>query len=256
MPPTYTTTGISLKTFPLGEADRIITILTPDQGLIRAVASGARKSKSSLSARTDLFVVNEWLLSPGRRQGESLERVQQVASVQTFNRLRTSFSKLTIAQYWAELVLQHALVNHAQETLYLMLIEHLQRLDRADRDREWAELAQGIFHLLAIVGIAPQVQQCYRCQSQLASATEVLFSTSGLLCEACASGRRPPRLLGASLQTLPLLRALPLAEIPPELAEHPLWLQVERLLRPNCELHSQRPIQAAALLPDSLLQTL
>ena len=45
---TYRATGINLKTIPLGEADRIVTILTPERGLVRAVAAGARKQKSQL----------------------------------------------------------------------------------------------------------------------------------------------------------------------------------------------------------------
>lgn len=246
----YRATGIILKTFPLGEADRIVTILTPERGLVRAVAGGARKPKSNLSGRTEPFVVNEWLLVPGRRQGDALDRIQNVNSQQTFPTLRTSLSKLTIAQYWAEIVLQHALVNQPQDALYMVLVEHLERLNHAEKITEWAELAHGIFHLLAIAGIAPQVQHCYRCRKTLEAASELLFSSSGLLCETCASSRRPQRLWAASVLTLPLLQVLPLAELPSALKSDPLWLMVERLLRANCELHHHRPIQAATLLPD------
>lgn len=45
---TYNATGINLKALPLGETDRILTILTPDSGLIRAVAPGSRKHQSRL----------------------------------------------------------------------------------------------------------------------------------------------------------------------------------------------------------------
>ena len=64
---TYRATGINLKAIPLGEADRIVTILTPERGLVRAVAAGARKQKSQLGGRTELFVVNELVLAEGDR---------------------------------------------------------------------------------------------------------------------------------------------------------------------------------------------
>jgi DNA repair protein RecO (recombination protein O) len=48
---TYKATGINLKTQVLGESDKIVTILTPEFGLIRAVAPGARKHNSSLGGR-------------------------------------------------------------------------------------------------------------------------------------------------------------------------------------------------------------
>ncbi len=45
---TYKATGINLKSMPMGEADRLLTILTREFGLIRAVAMGSRKHNSSL----------------------------------------------------------------------------------------------------------------------------------------------------------------------------------------------------------------
>jgi DNA repair protein RecO (recombination protein O) len=55
---TYQATGINLKGMALGEADRLLTILTAERGLVRAVAPGARKFKSKLRGRSELFVVN------------------------------------------------------------------------------------------------------------------------------------------------------------------------------------------------------
>ena len=63
---TYKVTGINLKGMPLGEADRLLTILTQELGLIRVVAPGARKQNSKLGGRSGLFVVNELLIAKGR----------------------------------------------------------------------------------------------------------------------------------------------------------------------------------------------
>ncbi len=66
MSKTYKATGINLKTQGLGESDKIVTILTQEFGLIRAVAPGARKHNSPLGGRSAVFVVNELVISQGR----------------------------------------------------------------------------------------------------------------------------------------------------------------------------------------------
>ena len=62
---TYKATGINLKAAPMGETDRLMTILTKEYGLLRAIAPGARKLKSRVGGRCGLFVVNELMLSKG-----------------------------------------------------------------------------------------------------------------------------------------------------------------------------------------------
>jgi DNA repair protein RecO (recombination protein O) len=170
---TYKATGIILKSMPLGEADKLLTILTRELGLVRVVAPGARKQNSKMGGRSGLFVVNELLLAKGR----SLDKITQAETLESYPGLSKNLGKLAASQYLAEVVLCHALSEQPQEELYDLLNEHLRRLaclpntsDReallqgADRNSEassvLAHLSQGVFHLLALAGIAPQVQVC------------------------------------------------------------------------------------------------
>lgn len=162
---TYKATGINLKAMPLGEADRLVTILTRELGLIRVVAPGARKQNSKLGGRSGLFVVNELLLAKGR----SLDKIAQAETLESYPGLSRDLSKLAASQYLAELVLCHALSEQPQEELYELLNEHLRRLEQLPRNTSVplvvAHLSHGVFHLLALAGIAPQVQLC--CMTQL-----------------------------------------------------------------------------------------
>lgn len=165
---TYKATGINLKSMPLGEADKLVTILTREFGLIRAVAPGARKQNSKLGGRSGLFVVNDLLVAKGR----SLDKITQAETLESYPGLSKDLGKLAASQYLAELVLCHALVDQPQADLYTLLNEHLRRLDQlpkasnpyADTSSVLAHLSQGVFHLLALAGVAPQVQAC--CISQ------------------------------------------------------------------------------------------
>lgn len=161
---TYKATGINLKSMPLGEADKLVTILTREFGLIRAVAPGARKQNSRLAGRSGLFVVNDLLVAKGR----SLDKITQAETLESYPGLSKDLSKLAASQYLVEIVLCHALSEQPQEELYELLNEHLRRLERLPTtsgnksavQSVLAHLSHGIFHLLALAGIAPQVQIC------------------------------------------------------------------------------------------------
>ncbi|MBD2410651.1 DNA repair protein RecO [Nostoc calcicola FACHB-389] len=156
---TYKATGINLKTQALGESDKIVTILTPEFGLIRAVAPGARKHNSSLGGRSGMFVVNELLIAKGR----SLDKITQAQTLKTYPGLAKNLGKLAAGQYLAEIVLCQALSEQPQEELYELLNEHLHRLEvlsSGNTSGVLAHLAHGVFHLLALAGLTPQVQIC------------------------------------------------------------------------------------------------
>ncbi|HEY9864362.1 MAG TPA: DNA repair protein RecO [Candidatus Obscuribacterales bacterium] len=170
MSKTYNATGINLKAQPFGESDRLLTILTREFGLIKAIAPGARKAKSSLGGRSELFVVNQLLIAKGR----SLDKITQAETVTTYGGLSKNLGKLAASQYLAELVLSQALGDHQQEDLFILLNEHLNRLQTlsnshlvANSTQIIACLTQGIFHLLALAGTAPQVQLCCLTQRRL-----------------------------------------------------------------------------------------
>ncbi|MGB3614973.1 MAG: DNA repair protein RecO [Elainellaceae cyanobacterium] len=160
---TYRATGITLKSIPFGESDRLLTILTPEVGLVRAVAPGARKHQSRLRGRSGIFVINDLLLSRGR----SLDKISQADSLSSFPKLSQNLGKLTAGQYLAELALCQALSQQPQTELFALLREHLERLEACAPEATPAFLVHGIFHLLALEGIAPQVQTCCLTQAPL-----------------------------------------------------------------------------------------
>lgn len=167
---TYIATGINLKGMALGESDRLLTILTREYGLIRALAPGARQPHSRLRGRSELFVVNELLIYKGR----SLDKITQAETITSYPGLSQDFGKLAASQYLAEIALCQALSEQPQEELFYLLNEHLSRLERLPAASDsrmpallFAHLAHGIFHLLALAGIAPQVHSCCLTQQML-----------------------------------------------------------------------------------------
>ena len=153
----YKATGIILKGTTLKETDRLVTILTAEHGLIKAVAPGAKKIKSRLRGRTELFVTNELLIVKGR----SLDKIIQAETIYTYPGLSRDIGRLAAAQYLGELAVYLAVDEQPQAELYELLNEHLRRIEQLQPQQNvYPYIVQGVFHFLAIAGIAPQVQAC------------------------------------------------------------------------------------------------
>lgn len=284
---TYSATGINLKANPMGESDRLLTILTPDRGLIKVAAPGARKQNAKLGGRSGLFVINDMLIA----QGKSLDRLTQAETLESFPALGRDLAKLTSAQYLVEIALQQAIPNHPQAELYYLLTEHIGRIDQADRHYILPCLAHGTYQLLALAGLAPQMQQCCLSgrimdeeQPQVGFSIEAggvvdLFVLAERLAEAEAAGHFNPTRIALGLHHPPPVNAKgrsqspkkPLITIGPIslklmqcLAEehlpqvepdrltpeevHQVWRGIEGLLRHYAQFHLERPIRSAALI--------
>lgn len=275
---TYKATGINLKSIPLGESDRIVTILTPEYGLVRAVAPGSRKQKSQLRGRIEPFVMNELLIAKGR----SLDRILQAETLTSYPGLSRDLGKLSTSQYWAEIVLALALSDREQKDIYLLLTEHLQRLNNltlsSDRDTAAASilshLAHGIFHLLTIGGLSPQIQHCCLTGEAIAPVFHdsqwrvgMSFDSGGLLRLPLELERSPnsptsitvhTRLNALEIFLLQTLTAPELTHLGEFEVESPLlhssaslkmgWLGVEKALRNYTQYHLSKSIRSAALL--------
>jgi DNA repair protein RecO (recombination protein O) len=249
-------TGINLKATPIGEADRLVTILTADRGLLRVIAPGARKPKSSLGGRSGLFMINQLLIA----RGKSLDRITQAETVHNYRYLSADLTKLAIGQYWAEIVLEQALSGHPQPELYELLNAHLRRLEQTNGVDPMAHLCQGVFHLLAQGGIAPQVYNCFATgravEPDLSNPRwRMGFSIAGggtvdPLTQENSSGK---------LYYLSSLEAWLFQQLSgPDLAildsiigldTHSAWIKLEAILRLYIRHHSGQVIRSAALLP-------
>ena len=250
MSQTYQATGINLKGMPLGEHDRLLTILTPEYGLIRAVAGGARKYQSRLRGRSELFVVNELLLVKGR---SSLHRLTQAETLYTYPKLTQSLGKLAISQYLAEIVLCFALSEQPQEELFTLLREHLHRIENCSpnptAETLFSLLNQGIFHLLSLAGIAPQVYNCCLTQRH-PDRDRVGFSyqAGGIISQGTETVNH-----SLNAVELNLLQQLSQPTLPANFSGEIQHLQsIEKLLRNYTEYHFHYSIRAASLV-DSLL---
>src|SRR5918996_3172321 len=98
MPGLYKDEGVVLRSIKLGEADRILTIFTKNNGKVRAVAKGVRKTKSRFGGRLEPFTVVDLMFYRGR----SLDTITAASIIEPFVVPSTDYAGYTAACALAE----------------------------------------------------------------------------------------------------------------------------------------------------------
>jgi len=184
--PQYRTQAINLKSYNLGEADKIIIMYSRDHGIIKCVAKGVKKTKSSLGGRMQSFMANNLLIAKGR----NLDIVCQAENVESFSKLKTDYSKLSYAFYCAELINVFGTENdsHSKE-IYDILFETFKNMSIFDNpeDSMWA-LLRFKLKLAEYLGYAVELDNCVRCTGTEQKYKTYHFfcpDTGGVICSEC-----------------------------------------------------------------------
>lgn len=153
----YRDEGIVLRTHKLGEADRIVSVLTKGHGKVRAVAKGVRKTKSRFGGRLEPPTHLQLLFYEGR--GE-LDIITQVETIDHFRAIRDDLDRLTRAVSMLEAADQLGLEGEPNPALYQMLLGALRALGGHS-----GPLVVPAFFLkvLALEGFRPMVDECVEC---------------------------------------------------------------------------------------------
>jgi DNA repair protein RecO (recombination protein O) len=156
--PLYKEQGIVLRSVKLGEADKIVTILTQGSGKIRGVAKGIRRTNSKFGARLEPFTHVSLLLY----QGRNLDTVTQAEIVSSFRTLRSDFDLITSGDAMLEAVDRVAEEHEKNVRLFLLLLSGLRALDTGPRDP--AAVAESfLLKLLSLSGFHPSLSACAGC---------------------------------------------------------------------------------------------
>jgi len=207
--PLYRDEAVVLRAQKLGEADRIITLLTRNHGRVRCVARGVRKTTSRIGARLEPFSHVDVQLYEGR----SLDTVSQVESIQSHGgAISGDYSAYTAGTVMLETA--ERLTPEEREPAmqqYALLVSGLRSLSSREHEPTLI-LDSYLLRSLSVAGWSPSFDACARCG---AAGPHRAFSiqAGGMVCAEC----RPPGSAAPSMESVELLGALlsgdwPLAE--------------------------------------------
>jgi len=208
----YRDDGIVLRTQKLGEADRIVTLLTRRTGRVRAVAKGVRRTKSRFGARLEPFTHVDMLLYTGR----SLDVITQADTVRPYGkpfssdypRYTTGTAMLETAEKFTPVEKEPAMRQ------FLLLVGGLRALGDEAHDPRLI-LDAYLLRSLAVAGYAPALDECAVCGTRVGAddhgdpsaalrAFAFAIGAGGLVCRSC----RTPGAATPAAPTIILMNAL------------------------------------------------
>lgn len=189
-----------LRAQKLGEADRIVTLLTREHGRVRCVARGVRKTTSRIGSRLEPFGHVDVQLYEGR----NLDTVTQVESIESHGaRLSADYARYTAGTAMLETA-ERLTPEEREPSLpqYALLVAGLRSLVAEEHD-PGLTLDAYLLRSLAIAGWSPSFEDCAKC-GEAGPHRAFSIVAGGVVCPSC----RPPGSAAPTESTVELLGAL------------------------------------------------
>jgi DNA repair protein RecO (recombination protein O) len=172
--------AVVLRHSEYGEADRILTLYTLEQGKIQAAAKGVRKIKSRKAGHLEPFTQVALYLA----KGSGLPVISQAEAIRTFDILRADLLKTAYAAYVVELVDRFSYAEAENPLLYKLLVDSLIRLEGASESTVVIHYYE--MHLLDLLGFRPELQNCVSCGEAITPQDQFISPLmGGVLCPPC-----------------------------------------------------------------------
>lgn len=217
--PLLETEAIVLRVYRLGEADKIVSLFSRQMGRLRAVASGAQRTKSRYGGVLEpLTYIRLWLFE---RENRDLLRMNSAEMLESFFVMQGAYAVHLAAQYVAEASDRLLPEREANERVFRLLLSVLRGLKAGGRGRGSPEsapqrvidapLAYFNYWLLRLGGFLPQLDRCAACGRTLGK--EDAYYGDGTLRVVCSRCRTRSEdhavdsrslALGESIRRLPL----------------------------------------------------
>jgi DNA repair protein RecO (recombination protein O) len=232
----YKEQGIVLRTMRLGEADRIITVLSQGSGKIRAVAKGIRKTRSRFGARLDPFTHVDLLLYKGRE----LDIVTQAEILTSFRALREDYARFAAGEMILEAADRVIEDREPNTRAFMLLLTSLRRL--VEPDGNAGTIADSfLLRLTSLAGFRPALTACAECGK--GEVVRFSIQQGGMVCEQCRVGGT----IRVGEGTVPYLAGL--LDGQPIGAGEDARAEGSNLVRAYLEYHLNRPLRAWAHVP-------
>ena len=208
----FETEALSLRSYNLAEADKIVVCLSRSAGLIRGVAKGCRKLKNRFGAALEPFTLVN--LTYYEKENQELVSFRQVEILKSRFNLSSNATLLTGFSYMGDLLSDFSPPHQANDNLFRMAIACFEAVSETPEDLD-AVLRYFEVWLLKLEGFLPDLRACANCNEAFVDEGAVyLGSDLSLRCSQCSSGRGGPvsKRLHAQLRTVEKLSPAKFAE--------------------------------------------
>ncbi len=176
--------AIVLRSFPLGEADRLVSFLSRTEGRLRGVARGARRTKSQFGSTLEILShVRIWFYE---RETRDLVRISQCELVESFYAAQGDYER-SIAFALISEVVESVLPEHEAADPVFRLVLVVSRAIAAGKGI-WPPLAYFTLWSVRLAGWLPSLDRCENCGRAFDSAGAYMQPSGELVCGKCRIG--------------------------------------------------------------------
>lgn len=176
----YTTDGFVLRSKPFGENDRLITLLTPKEGRITAVAKGGRSLKSGSLPATQLFSYGNYEIN---HRGD-YKWIRGASVLRQFPNLTSDIAKVALASYLASVADELSGENEEGEEILRLMLNSCYALDTGMRPDAQIK-ASFELRAAAMSGFMPDLSACRGCHRESADVMYLDVMNGRILCDDC-----------------------------------------------------------------------
>lgn len=176
----FTADALIIREQQIGESDRLVTLLSRHNGVIRAYATGARSIKSKKGPATSLLAYSSVTL---KQKGDTY-RITEASPIEIFFKAGDDIEALSLAQYFCELCIHHAPNSENCEAVLRLALNSLHFLSNRTRN---IYLLKAVFELrlMALTGYMPDLVACNGCAKYEDDIMYFDTSEGCLYCKSC-----------------------------------------------------------------------
>ena len=246
--PLRETEAIVLRTYRLAEADKIASLFTRQMGRLRAVAAGARRTKSRYGAALEpLSHIRAFIFE---REHRDLLRMNSAELIESFFDMQKDYRIQLATQYMAEVAERMVPEREVNERLFRLFLAVLRSLKHS------GEITRPLLYfdywLLRLAGFLPDFERCHVCSRSLAEGAYYGPGSEGLFCSSCRTEVTGQRLSLPASSTLRAGCQKPLERWISEEKAPPGCREMRRFLEDLIETHAERKLVTRAMMEEAV----
>jgi DNA repair protein RecO (recombination protein O) len=173
--------GLVIREQSIGEADKLITVLTAEHGLVRAFSRGAKKTKSKKLAATSLLAYGDFTFT----KTKNAFSVEEAVVKEVFFELRNDVEKMALAQYFCELANEFCEEDFEAQEVLRLLLNGIWLLKSGKKNADFIKAVIEL-RLMCLSGYMPDLIGCENCGTYETERMYFVPESGKIYCEECA----------------------------------------------------------------------
>ncbi len=242
----FSVTAISLRYYDLGESDKIFVLFSKEQGIVKAVAKGIKKTKSKFSGFLDLLNVNQLII----RESKNMGTITQCESIKVFPKLRLDYDKLIYSLFLGELITLFIHEGEISEDIFDLLIDTLNLIQNSENTllyTIWFEI-----QFLTLLGYQSNLEHCDICQEKIQEKNYKLglsLNTGSIICNSCLKIASNYKIINDEIKNILInLKIIDISNLQDVTANEKLLEKIQEIFKEYFTNLSERKIKTLSII--------